>query len=90
MGLKDQAQSVVAQVVPITELINSLHSDLSKLKEAKASAESMGDPAESAAAYADHVKPYFDRVRASIDALEALVEHRIWQLPKYRELVFIR
>ncbi len=41
-------------------------------------------------AYADRVKPCFEKVRASIDALEGLVDHRIWQLPKYRELVFLR
>ena len=90
MGLRDQAQNVVAQVTPITDLIDQLNGDLLELLEAKSSADSMSDPAASAAAYADQVKPIFDNVRASIDTLEGLVDNRIWQLPKYRELVFLR
>ena len=90
MGLKEQAQNIMAQVVPITELIDKLNGDLVELLKAKSSADSMSDPAASAEAYADQVKPYFDNVRASIDTLEGLVDSRIWQLPKYRELVFIQ
>ena len=89
IGLAEQAERIVAEVTPIAELVDSLNGDLSILMEAKASAASIGDPAESAAAYADRVKPCFEKVRASIDALEGLVDHRIWQLPKYRELVFL-
>jgi glutamine synthetase len=90
MGLRDQAQNVVAQVVPITEMIDKINRDLLNLLEAKSSADSMSDAAVSAAAYADQVKPYFDIVRASIDTLEGLVDNKIWQLPKYRELVFLQ
>ena len=90
MGLRDQAQNIVAQVVPITELVDKINCDLLNLLEAKSSADSLSDAAVSAAAYADQVKPYFDNVRASIDTLEGLVDNRIWQLPKYRELVFLQ
>jgi glutamine synthetase len=90
MGLKEQAQNIKAQVVPITELIDNLNGDLVELLKAKSSADNMSDPAASAEAYADQVKPYFDNVRASIDTLEGLVDSRIWQLPKYRELVFFQ
>ena len=80
----------MAQVVPITELIDKLNGDLVELLKAKSSADNMSDPAASAEAYADQVKPYFDNVRASIDTLEGLVDSRIWQLPKYWELVFFQ
>ena len=90
MGLKDQAQRVVAHVAPITDLTDDLNNDLSQLMKAKAVADSKGDPAESAQVYADQVKPYFDKVRTSIDKLEGMVDDRIWQLPKYRELLFLR
>jgi glutamine synthetase len=90
MGLKEQAQNIKAQVVPITELIDNLNGDLVELLKAKSSADNMSDPVASAEAYADQVKPYFDKVRASIDTLEGLVDSRIWQLPKYRELVFFQ
>jgi glutamine synthetase len=90
MGLKEQAQHIVAQVVSITDLADELHNQLSQLMEAKSSAEQIHDVAASAQAYAEQVKPHFDRVRASIDQLEGLVDDKLWQLPKYRELLFLR
>ncbi len=90
MGLKDQPQRIVAQVVPITDLTDELNHQLSQLMEAKSSADQMHDLAASAQAYADQVKPYLDKVRAPIDKLEGLVDDKIWPLPKYRELLFLR
>ena len=90
MGLKDQAQSIVAQVSPLTDLTTELHYDLSQLTEAKDAADRLSDASEVAQAYADRVKPHFDKIRASIDKLEGQVDEKIWQLPKYRELLFIR
>jgi len=90
MGLKDQAQSVVAQVTPITDATERLSEGLSRLIEAKSTADGIGDSGQSAEAYADQVKPLFDDVRASIDKLEGLVDDKIWPLPKYRELLFLR
>jgi glutamine synthetase len=90
MGLKDRAQGIVAQVALITDLTDDLNNELSKLMAAKSAADSNIDPSESAHAYADRVKPCFDKVRASIDTLEGLIDNKIWGLPKYRELLFLR
>ena len=90
MGLKDQAQSIVAQVSPLTDLTTELHNGLSQLMEAKDAADRLSDASKLAQAYADRVKPHFDKIRASIDKLEGQVDEKIWQLPKYRELLFIR
>ena len=90
MGLKQQAQSVVAQVTPITDLTKSLSEDLPRLMEAKSAADSIDDAGQRAEAYADQVKPLFVDVRASIDKLEGLVDDKIWPMPKYRELLFLR
>jgi len=90
MGLKDQTQSVVAQVTPVADFTGRLSEDLSRLMEAKTTADSIGDAGQRAEAYADQVKPLFDDVRASIDKLEGLVDDKIWPVPKYRELLFLR
>jgi glutamine synthetase len=58
--------------------------------EAKAAADGIDDAGQRAEAYADQVKPLFDDVRASIDRLEGLVDDKIWPVPKYRELLFLR
>lgn len=40
--------------------------------------------------YHDEVMPYMGRIRDSIDVLECFVDDRIWPLPKYREMLFVR
>ncbi len=90
MGLKNQTQSVIAQVTPVTDSTESLSADLSRLMEAKSAADGIDDASQRAEAYADQVKPLFDDVRASIDKLEGLVDDKIWPVPKYRELLFLR
>ena len=90
MGLKNQAQSVVAQVTPITDLTKSLSEDLPRLMEGKSAADSIGDAGQRAEAYADQVKPLFVDVRAFIDKLEGLVDDKFGPMPKYRELLFLR
>ena len=90
MGLKNQAQSVVAKVTQITDFTQSLSEDLPRLMEAKSAADNIGDAGQRAEAYAEQVKPLFGDVRASIDKLEGLVDDKIWPMPKYRELLFLR
>jgi glutamine synthetase len=90
MGLKKKAKNEVAQVTPVADLTGRLSEDLSRLMEAKTTADSIGDAGQRAESYADQVKPLFDDVRASIDKLEGLVDDKIWPVPKYRELLFLR
>lgn len=45
---------------------------------------------EKAIAYHDVIAPYLSDIRRHIDKLELIVNDRIWPLPKYRELLFIR
>ncbi len=45
---------------------------------------------EKAIAYHDTVVPLMEQVRYQVDKLELLVDNRMWTLPKYRELLFIR
>ena len=90
MGLKDQAKDVIAQATPVAALTERLNEDLSRLEDAKSAADSIDDTGKRAEAYADQVKPIFDDVRGSIDKLEGLVDDKLWPLPKYRELLFLR
>ncbi len=39
----------------------------------------------------DHnVKLHFDTIRYHADKLEGLADDKLWPLPKYRELLFLR
>ncbi|MEM1259265.1 MAG: glutamine synthetase III [Bacteroidota bacterium] len=50
----------------------------------------MGDIAKKAKTYCETVKPYFEKIREHVDALERLVSDDLWPLIKYRELLFVR
>lgn len=40
--------------------------------------------------YCDHVKSCFGTIRYHIDKLELMVDDKLWPLPKYREMLFLR
>jgi glutamine synthetase len=40
--------------------------------------------------YCDNVKPNFDTIRYHVDKLELIVDDKLWPLPKYRELLYLR
>ena len=45
---------------------------------------------EKAVAYHDIIAPKLEDIRYQIDKLELIVDDRLWTLPKYRELLFVR
>ena len=79
------------------ELVETIanHIDMVKIKtdkmvEARKKANIMEDSEKQAISYHFDVKESFDDIRYHMDKLEQLVDDKIWQLPKYRELLFLR
>jgi len=95
-GLKDigvPEKSYKAQLnilEAISEHINKVQSLAFEMTEARKKANALSDNREKAIAYCDKVKPYFDEIRYHVDKLELLVDDSEWELPKYRELLFLR
>jgi glutamine synthetase len=58
--------------------------------EARKSANKISDEREKAIADHDTIAPMLEQIRYHIDKLELIVDNRMWPLPKYRELLFIR
>lgn len=58
--------------------------------EARKSANRIPNEREKAIAYHDTIAPMLEQIRYHIDKLELIVDNRMWPLPKYRELLFIR
>jgi glutamine synthetase len=56
---------------------------------ARKKANALTDNAKKAGAYEAAVKPYFNEIRGHCDALEKIVDDKLWPLTKYRELLFI-
>jgi glutamine synthetase len=59
--------------------------------EERKKANELTDTKEKAIAYCDNVKgKYFDSIRYQVDKLELVLDDTYWQLPKYREMLFLR
>ena len=67
----------------IQKLIDSLSKECEK-------ASSLQSEREKAIAFNKKVSPYLPEIRERVDTLESIVDDRLWPLPKYRELLFIR
>ena len=72
----------------IAGYINALSEDVQALVAVRKKANRITDMSERAHAYSTQVMDAMDRVRASADQLEMLVDDALWPLPKYRELLF--
>ena len=70
--------------------IDELKNGVDEMTEARKKANKMTDTEEMAIAYNKTVKDTFDDIRYHADKLEQLVSDKMWTLPKYRELLFIK
>lgn len=77
-------------VETIANHIDMVKSKTDKMVEARKKANTLEDSEKQAISYHFDVKESFDDIRYHIDKLEQLVDDKIWQLPKYRELLFLR
>ena len=74
----------------IAERTATIEKGVEELVNARKEANHIADEHQKAIAYHDKVEPYLDTIRYQIDKLELIVDDRLWPLPKYRELLFIR
>jgi glutamine synthetase len=91
VGAKEAAYKVQLSVLnEISEHIAKVQTLSDEMTEARKKANNLTDSREKAIAYCDKVKPFFDDIRYHVDKLELLVDDASWELPKYRELLFLR
>jgi glutamine synthetase len=96
MGLKNiglpeesfRAQKNLAGV--ISGHIQQINDKVEAMIDARKQANELPDMHGRADAYCTDVKPYFDEIRYHADKLELIVSDKLWPLPKYRELLFLR
>jgi len=91
LGLgEDTYASQIKLISSISNHINVIEKEVHNMVEARKVANAIEDASEKAKAYCDNVKPYFETIRYHADKLELLVEDKLWPLPKYRELLFLK
>ncbi|MEO8416031.1 MAG: glutamine synthetase III [Ginsengibacter sp.] len=74
----------------ISNHISNISSSVEAMIEARKAANKISDTREKAIAYCDTVKSHFDKIRYHVDKLELIVDDEYWELPKYREMLFLR
>ena len=91
---KDKAEKLSARNLKLIEEIALRTAEIETQVEALVNARKVANKIEGerakAVAYHDTVAPMLDSIRRQIDKLELIVDDRLWPLPKYRELLFIR
>ena len=91
---RDEATALTARnkklIKEIAERTEKIETFVDELISARKVANKIQDEREKAVAYHDTVEPKMGEIRYQIDKLELLVADELWQLPKYRELLFIR
>ncbi|MFY0672163.1 MAG: glutamine synthetase III [Bacteroidia bacterium] len=90
LGIEADTAAMEESVIEITTHISSIKKNVRLMIEERKKANVLEEVRDKAIAYCDSVKPYFDKVRYHADKLELLVDDNFWQLPKYRELLFLR
>ena len=85
--LSAENMAIIRQIAERTAYIKE-HVDT--MVEARKKANRIMSEREKAIAYHDTVAPMLEQIRYHIDKLELIVDDRMWTLPKYRELLFVR
>jgi glutamine synthetase len=88
-GLKAGATQLEL-IKEISEHIDQAKAKTDNMVEARKVANLETDSQKMAIAYHKTVKESFDEIRYHVDKLEQLVDDQLWQLPKYRELLFLK
>ena len=91
-GLNDSAYATQrSMLIKLTEHVNQVNTLVDEMLQARKACNQLSDTRKKAIAYQETVKdPYFDTIRYHVDKLELIVDDREWDLPKYREMLFLR
>ncbi|MGZ5262230.1 MAG: glutamine synthetase III family protein [Kaistella sp.] len=87
---RNLAKEQMNMITEISEHVSIIKVEAVALLAAIQKAKSAKDPQEIAEQFCNEVKPMFDKIRNSSDALEMVVDDELWPMTKYRELLFTR
>ncbi|MBI1307819.1 MAG: glutamine synthetase type III [Bacteroidetes bacterium] len=92
-----EAGMTKADISAQTEVLKEVSQNLTALKkitdemiEARKKANAIENIENKANAYCNEVRIHFDQIRSHADKLERIIDDKLWELPKYRELLYIK
>ncbi len=91
IGLKESAYKAQMNLLHVvSEHIQQINDNVEAMIEERKKANKITDARAQAFAYCDNVKALFEKIRYHADKLELIIDDKLWPMPKYRELLFIR
>ncbi len=87
---KSDCEIQVNMIKNLAQHIKIISVNVDKLLSEIDKAHHLSDSHKTALAFCNKIKPLFDPIRKSSDALEFLVDDELWKLPKYREMLFVK
>jgi glutamine synthetase len=87
---KGDTEVQVNMIKELAQHIKNISVHVTKLQAELDKAHHLDSTHKSAVAFSSKVRPLFDPIRKSSDALEFLVDDELWKLPKYREMLFVK
>ena len=77
-------------ILEISERVNLIKTKVEEMTTERKKANQIEDHYDHAKYYCEKVKPFFEEIRYNVDKLELIVEDKLWSLPNYREMLFIK
>ncbi|MBL7755523.1 MAG: glutamine synthetase III [Chitinophagaceae bacterium] len=91
IGLSEESWRSQKEIVEVmSKHINAISDQVEAMINERKVANNIASMHERAFAYCDKVKPFFETIRYHADKLELIVDDKLWVLPKYREMLFLR
>jgi glutamine synthetase len=87
---EDMCRTQLDLIRKISGYVNTLHTLVGEMVEARKVANKIEDVPAKAEAYNATVLPYMGKIREIADKLEMYIDDELWPLPKYREMMFFR
>jgi len=91
LGLGEDTYAAQLNLIKvISGHIQELNNNVEAMIEERKKANKLTDMHKKAFDYCTNIKARFEQIRYHADKLELLVDDKIWPMPKYRELLFLR
>jgi len=87
---KKAAEIQLNLIHEISERVNIIKKAADEMREERKKANNLDSEKKKAHVYCDKVKSYFEVIRYQVDKLEYVVDDKVWPLPKYREMLYLR
>ncbi len=91
LGLEEKTYAAQLNLLKvISGHIQEINDNVEAMIEERKKANKMENMRERAEAYCTKIKVRFDKIRYHVDKLELFVDDKLWPMPKYREMLFLK